>query len=442
MRQPFFNQLRFTSFWLLDALKGGKVKKDLKDIQQCFSLNSFEKIQERNEAQLKQLLDLAVQQYPFYRELKNYNSLHDFPVVNKNIIREEPGLQAVNPSQFGKLNTLFTSGSTGTPFTILQTQRKRTRNTADTIYFAEKAGFRIGDKLLYLRLWNEKLKKGKFFAWLQNIEQLDVDNLQPQQIKQLLKSLQKDKTPKGWLAYPSALEKICDYLDAINAKPLDCNIKSIIGMSEGLSGHVRSRMWYYFNTPMVSRYSNFENGILAQQATHSTHFEVNWASYHIEILDFEEDIPVEHGALGRIVVTDLYNHAMPMIRYDTGDVGAMQFSPGQTLPVLKTVEGRKLDILLSTKGEMISPFKLMSIVPNFPELRQIQFIQTDKKMYTIKLNPENKFTRESELIQVARENFGTDASIRLEYVDEIPLLNSKKRKFTRNLYTERSLQYV
>nr|WP_299381501.1 CoF synthetase [Allomuricauda sp.] len=442
MFHSFLNRVRYVSFWILDALKGGKIRKDVADIEHSLSLGSMEQLEQKREAKLNELLNRAVDQFEFYKKLKNYRSLQDFPVINKNIIRDNELLQPKNPNELGRLHSMFTSGSTGTPFQIFQTQRKKTRNTADTIYFAKKAGFTLGDKLLYLRLWNDKLKKGKFAAFIQNIVPLDVEELDPKRIEILINRLEKDKSPKGWLAYPSALEKICDYLDAIESKPLDCNIKSIIGMSEGLSGHVRSRMWYYFKNPMVSRYSNFENGILAQQDTHSDYFLINWASYHIEILDFDEDVPVQNGELGRIVVTDLYNHAMPMIRYDTGDVGAMTTTKEQQFPVLKTVEGRKLDILFTTKGEMVSPFKLMSHLPNFPELKQIQFVQTDKKSYVIKINVDGSFGRESELVQITKGIMGVDANVRAEYVDEIPLLSSKKRKFTRNLYTERSLQYV
>ncbi len=50
-------------------------------------------------------------------------------------------------------------------------------------------------------------------------------------------------------------------------------------------------------------------------------FTINWASFYIEIIDFNEDKPVEQGKLSRIIVTDLYNLATPIIRYDTGDLG-------------------------------------------------------------------------------------------------------------------------
>ncbi|MCL6266250.1 CoF synthetase [Flagellimonas myxillae] len=437
-----FSKLRYIAFWAIDAIKGGTIRKNLQDIKHSLSLDSYHLLQQKNEPVLRELLDSASQRFSYYAHLKTYKSLHDFPVVNKNIIRDNPALKLKKPSKLGKLHSTFTSGSTGTPFMVYRTTRKLKRNIADTIYFAGRSGYTLGDKLLYLRHWNSSLKKNKLVAFAQNIELLEVDELEPNEIQELLTKLEKDKSPKGWLAYTSALEKICDYLDSINSKPIECNVKSIIGMSEGLSPYVRSRMWYYFNTPMVSRYSNFENGILAQQTTHSNHFEVNWASYHLEILDFEEDVPVEHGALGRIVVTDLYNHAMPMIRYDTGDIGAMIFTPGSKFPVLKTVEGRKLDILLNSQGEMISPFKLMAILPNFSELKQIQFLQTEKTTYVIKINIDVPFPRENELVNETRRILGKDAQIQVEYVDEIPLLNSRKRKFTRNLYTERSLQYV
>lgn len=440
MKNNLSSQLRYLSFWVIDALKGGKIRKELKDIQQSLSLNSFDSLHKKNEKKLYNLLDIVIQETPFYSRFKNYESLQDFPVMNKQIIKENFNQLQIASSRKTKLHSIFTSGSTGTPFMVYQNQRKKYRNTADTIYFAGKAGYTIGDKLLYLRLWNKNLKKKKIPAYMQNIDQINIEDLNPIYIEFLLKRLQKNKSPKGWLAYPSGLEKICDYLNSINSKPLDCNIKSIIGMSENLSNHVRSKMQYYFKTPMVSRYSNFENGIIAQQRIDSNYFEINWASYILEILDFEGDTPTKTGELGRIVITDLYNHATPMIRYDTGDIGAITNIDNYTFPVLKTVEGRKADILFNTKGAMISPFKFMGILPQYSEIEQIQFIQTKKTEYVVKINIKGAFLQEMELVALFESIVGKDAEVKVEYVDEIPLLSSKKRKITRNLYSERILQ--
>ncbi|WP_108424741.1 phenylacetate--CoA ligase family protein [Flagellimonas amoyensis] len=434
MKTSLSNQIRQFAFWAKDAIKGGEIKSNLQDIEESFALESFQALEKKNDKYLHGLLKKATSKTKFYAHLKGQESLHNFPVVDKNVIRANFDDLQMDTSS----HTVFTSGSTGTPFMVHQTQKKKSRNTADTLYFAGRAGYVLGDKLLYLRLWSKKLKKKRFLATLQNIVQLDIENLEEQQIKDLLKGLQKDNSKKGWLGYPSGLEKICDYLDSTNSGPLDCNIGSIIGISENLSGHVKSKMGHYFGVPMVSRYSNTENGILAQQPMGSDYFTINWASYIVEILDFNEDSPVKNGELGRIVITDLFNEATPMIRYDTGDVGSMSIKPEHPFPVLNTVEGRQSDILFDTKGALVSPFKIMSIVLDFPEVRQLQVIQTDISKYTVKVNNDGKFDRETELSSILRSYVGNDAHITVDYVDEIPSLSSKKQKISRNLLVEKS----
>ena len=62
-----------------------------------------------------------------------------------------------------------TSGSTGTPFKVLQDKNKKDRNVADTIYFGEKSGYELGHKLFYLRAWSSLIKKNSVTVFFQNI---------------------------------------------------------------------------------------------------------------------------------------------------------------------------------------------------------------------------------------------------------------------------------
>ena len=65
----------------------------------------------------------------------------------------------------------------------------------------------------------------------------------------------------------------------------------------------------------------------------------------------------------------------------------------------------------------------------FTELRQYQFVQNGKNDYLLKLNAQpNTIVRELELLNAIKDYVGDDANIRIEYVDEIPLLASGKRK--------------
>ncbi|MCL5244791.1 CoF synthetase [Cellulophaga sp. 20_2_10] len=421
------------AFWTLDTLKGGAVKKELKSIQSFYSSSKEKQLQEQRTA-LTSLLHSAVTTTEFYKEYSGVTNLEDYPVVDKNTIKANFKAITSKTLKPEKLISVSTSGSTGTPFKVYQTSVKKKRNTADTLYFAKLAGFTIGQKLLYLRFWAAYYKKPKLLAYLQNTEQLDVSKLTDDYIKKLVANLQKDSAPKGWLGYPSGFETICKYLDKVNAPPLDCNVQSTIAIAEGLSPTVQSKMEYYFKAPTVSRYSNVENGILAQQLPKQTYFTINWASYRIEILDLDKDIPAKKGALGRIVVTDLYNTATHMIRYDTGDVGSFYETDTTALPMLKSVEGRKMDVLYKTNGDALNPFTMHAYVYDFHEVEQLQFIQTAEKEYQIKINTTTNFLREDELVALFKNDIGTDATIHVDYVHEIASLKSGKRKIAINHY--------
>ena len=75
----------------------------------------------------------------------------------------------------------------------------------------------------------------------------------------------------------------------------------------------------------------------------------------VEFLD-EDDRPVQNGGLGRVVVTDLATEAMPLIRYDIGDMGRPSSDTclcGVKLPLMEIVEGRKEDFIQTKEGRLI-----------------------------------------------------------------------------------------
>ncbi len=149
----------------------------------------------------------------------------------------------------------------------------------------------------------------------------------------------------------------------------------------------------------------------------------------------DSDEQAEDGEPGRIVVTDLFNYAMPMIRYDTGDIGSMitdASSPGKKY--LATVEGRKLDLLYDTGGNLVSSYIVYKNMWQYTEIDQYQLIQEGEKEYTFKINCRDTFTRQEQLVKEFKTYLGQDADFSIEYVSEIPLLSSGKRKKIVNNY--------
>lgn len=125
-------------------------------------------------------------------------------------------------------------------------------------------------------------------------------------LAKLVEEMESDKSNKSILAYTSALDTVSKFVEEQVGRPLDCKFNSIISIAEALNPDVKKRVQTYLGAEVVSRYSNSENGILAQQRVNDTSgiFEINWASYHIELLDLNEDKPVNRGEVGRIVITD------------------------------------------------------------------------------------------------------------------------------------------
>ena len=271
-----------------------------------------------------------------------------------------------------------TSGSTGVPFILYHNSLKRKRNTSDVLYFMGETGYEVGNALIELEVWRGHNQRSRIMNLLQNTFQFDVTKLSDPKIEEFLKLLEGRRGSVNMLGFASAFEAICQYMDKADRHYNKRNIKGITANSEYLNEYTRETLKNRFNAPVYSRYSNEEIGILAHQ-TKDSHddFVLNWASYIFEILDMEEDKPAAKGELGRIVVTDLFNYAMPMIRYDTGDVG--MFSPD--FPddrYMRSVEGRKMDLVSDTNGVVLSSFVVYTLFyPYYKDLNQYQFIQED-----------------------------------------------------------------
>ena len=422
--------LRNKVFWWSDYLKGNKITFHYNDIKSILDDYSLPSSKNKSANNLKKLIKHAVSTVSFYKE-NGGMVIEEFPVINKNIIREN--INNFKSSEYvGKpFVSMTTSGSTGTPFTVLQDINKKNRNLADTLYFAEKGGYHIGEKLGYLKIWSSSNKKAKKQLVMQNIIPVDVLNLDDDAVKEFLDGILKDKATFNMLGYSSAYDVICDYMDRKNYPQPFYHANSIISMSETLEDFTKERLGKYFSTKPVSRYSNLENGIIAQQCKEeNTEYHINSASYYIEILDMNEDKPVAPGEEGRIVVTDLFNFFMPMLRYDTGDIGILGNSSkcSWNSPVLTKVEGRKLDLIFKTNGERVSSYIVYKNMWQYTELKQYQLIQYDNGKYLMKINTDDEFTRSEQLINEFKFYLGEDADFKIEVVDEIPLLNSGKRK--------------
>ncbi len=429
--------IRSKAFWLIDNLTRGKKRKHYNEIKFLIeNPTSYKAIDQKKEI-LKNLLEHAIKTTSFYSSFNIENRIEKFPIINKNIIRDNfENFQSQEFIDKPKYEAK-TSGSTGTPFLIYHDRNKKNRSIADNIYFSEQAGFVVGCQLTYFRFWKAFEQKNAITKWIQNIVPIDVFSLGKKEVMEdVLLQLKKSSATNGWLGYASAFEDICKYMENEKIEPIPNKLKSVISISERLNEHTKRSIKKYFNADVFSRYSNVENGILAQQVVKDKdYFVLNEASYYFEIMNMNSDVPVENGTLGRIVITDLFNYRMPLIRYDTGDIGVKSRIEGKA--VLTSIGGRRIDMLTNTKGEIIS-VNLVLIVNKYNQLKQCQLVQKTTKKYCLILNCDGIFIKEKELIIEFKDYLGTDAQIEVKYVNEIPLLASGKR---RSIVNEMEMSY-
>lgn len=432
-------KIRQYAFWMLDWVKGSPQRKDLNDVAYIMNHWGEPEVEAMHSRNIKNILDYAVQNIPYYSKYKGYRNLADFPVVNKSMIREHENLFFSPEYDMDKMFRQETSGSTGVPFAVFQDPRKRRRATADTLYFSKLAHYELGSRLYFSRVWEARAIRSTWTCFKLNWVMHNASNLSDKDLAELLKELTEDNSTKSVILFASTLTALAKYVERNNIKPT-CKIESFITISEALEPWTKDTIQKRFGTPVFSRYSNQELGIMGQHIEGSNEFLVNVASFHIEILDIEQDKPVKVGKQGRIVVTDLFNHAVPLIRYDTGDVAILKSKSTHNVkvPVFEKVGGRRVDYIFDTKDNMVSPYVINTPMHEFLEIRQYQFIQERAKNYKMLLNlcSNEKFEREQEMINMLKSFLGTDAVINIEYVAEIPVLKSGKRKQVVNNYKQ------
>ena len=244
----------------------------------------------------------------------------------------------------------------------------------------------------------------------------------------------KNKHVKCLVGYSSALGEISEYITRTGKSTSGCCVRSIIPISETMPEPVRRKLEEQFGCPVRAWYSNEENGIMGLQNENDEGYHIDTETYYYEILKMDSDEPAEPGELGRIVITDLYNYAFPIIRYDNGDtaVAKRKEKNGRFKLYLTELYGRRSDLIYDCNGKAVTPYIITNNLWDIEGVKQYRFIQEDIKDYTIWLNGDPDKMNQEEIIGRIRPYLGDEARIKVEIVDEIPVLASGKRKYIEN----------
>lgn len=164
----------------------------------------------------------------------------------------------------------------------------------------------------------------------------------------------------------------------------------VVSSAEPLSDENRVLIQQAFGIPPRNNYSCSEGGVMGYECRQGNmHLNTDWVLF--EPVD-ENYQPVTTGQFSsRVLITNLANRVMPIIRYELGDRVSLDPRPcscGITLPVVN-VEGRTDEILRfeSANGQIIPvlPLALWAIIKETPGVLRFQAIQTTPQALKIRL---------------------------------------------------------
>ena len=433
----FLEKARNISFWMIDKMRGNEIKNALITLQNCEDgIWTEQQVHHYQEKEIKKLLEYAKKNVPFYKNQKNLD-LSCWPIVNKTILKVN-GINAISEEYSPEnLIHMYTSGSTGIPFDCMQNVRKKRHVNAETIFYNGKIGYSVGKRIIYLRSIVTENEKRRIDQFAQNIHFLDCNDLSDAGIKSNLKKIVKLSKGCGamLMGYGSTFTAYKQYFVKYGTEEVkNAEIYGIVSGSDMLYDKTREAMENAFKCKCVSRYANEENGFIGQDDSENNVFISNRADYYIEILKFDEDKKADENEIGRIVVTDLYNYGMPMIRYDTGDVGAyirVEHNNRERLAI-GNFGGRIVDTVYDTNRNLVSPHAISNLFWKYQEITQFQFIQKNLMSYDVKVVADENKLRVKELTTELKSTLGDSANINIIFTDNIPTLSSGKRRYIVN----------
>jgi phenylacetate-CoA ligase len=187
--------------------------------------------------------------------------------------------------------------------------------------------------------------------------------------------------PDVLIASPSYYRALLWFSEEDNAK---FSFKKAVSSGELLDDATRKRICDTFQADVIDTYGLMEVGIVSWECPAHLGYHVNAESVLVEFIDDEG--PVKSGRTGRVYVTSLDRRVNPMIRYFSGDVATPtdeECPCGRGLPLMKNVQGRIVDFILTEEGRHVSPWMVIRYLRSINGVENFKLIQ--KRDFSIEI---------------------------------------------------------
>jgi phenylacetate-CoA ligase len=417
-----------------------KIPFDLKKLIQ----NQQLKPKEIRRLQTKKLLAIIKHSYnyvPYYNSLlkkvgikpndiNNIDRLQRIPISEKeDFVSQKLDNIVARNIKIDRCLKWSTSGTTGTPLVTYWTNEARLMDYMLVSRWQLNCGAGLLDKRISIGL--DHLVNPFLFILGFARRVFAYDNINTQ-INEIISF-----KPKILLSYPSCLRILA--IEILERKIKVPSVRTIFTSGELLDKYTRKLFEEVFNADVYDGYGTTETGGVSTECVKHAGYHIWNDSVLVEIV--KDDEVVSFGEEGEIVVTNLFNYAMPIIRYNTKDLGIMienQSTCQNQFPLMKVTRGRKVDIIKLPDSNHIPSHELVTSLLGIQGIIQFQVIQEDIDWFRIKIVKSSNFSnsilkeiKNNLLTRIKQRMNEKKISIKIEvlFVNNIPKEKSGKFKY-------------
>jgi phenylacetate-CoA ligase len=442
-------------FPLHERLKGHnttRIRRDL-EVTQYYSREQLKGLQSER---LQRLVRRAVTKVPYYRKIfterglvpssiRVANDLTLLPFLTKQIIRNTGDKLKAEDAR--KLVTTSTSGSTGDPLTFRLGLERISHDVAAKWRATRWWGVDIGDpEIVFWASSTELSAQSRVKRWRDRLLRstlLNAMDLSNDQLAEFAKVIHNTK-PKMIFGYTAAISRLARYLLHKDIRINTDNLCVVFVTTEKLLEEQRKNIKQVFGCPVADGYGGRDAGFIAHECP-SGNLHITAEDIIVEIVG-EDGRSLPSNQPGEVVVTHLASGDFPLIRYKTGDIGILSddvCSCGRNLPLLKDVQGRTNDFLITSDHRTMHYTTVSHLLKEIPDLYTFKVIQENLRTVRFLLVAERTLSQSSlkDIRERLERRLGERMIIIVEQVPEIPLETSGKHRHIVNhvVLTEKDL---
>ena len=364
-----------------------------------------------------------------------FSELGKLPVMRKETLRlHTPHLVSNALSEKDRLE-FHTSGTTGKALTLFKDKASIAKQWA--IWFRHRKRFEVDFGDLHVNFTGKLVvpatqKLPPFWRFNRAFNQylINMQHVNDENIKDIVGFLN-SISPKFYSGYPSIIAEVARL--AIQYKlPLHSHARPavIFTGAENTLDYQKAAIEEWTGAIVTDQYGLTEGNCNLSRCELG-HYHVDHEFGFVECIDPE---PLSDGRKrGRLIGTSFTNFAMPMLRYDTGDVAIWKADDfkcpcGRHTDVIESIEGRIDDFVQLNDGRRIMRFDYL--FKGTDSIKEAQICQYKLGEIVIKLvsriGPNEDI--ENELKAQFVKWITDDMDVKFEYLEQIPKSNTGKFK--------------